>query len=304
MTAEGGYRVLDHVSTVAESDPQVRSSPSVWVRAPYGPSPLQQLAEFWRRRELMGFLVSYGLGRLYSKTFLGKAWLFIRPAIMVGGAVFVVGKMLGVSTAPVPLVLFSLASFAPWLLFQRGLLMGARSFSVFKVLFANFLFPRIMAQMASIAPSFLIFLLVFAATLVAMAFFAITGAYAISLGLHMLWAPVAVIMTMMLVWGLCFFAAPLNAMAADTVYTLRYVLTVLMIASPVFYPLAQLDENVRAYMWYNPIACILELYRWGLFHRDEPSWWHIWLGLGMILALFVAGWWFFSRCEQKALDEI
>ena len=111
-------------------------------------------------------------------------------------------------------------------------------------------------------------------------------------------------MMMLLVWGLGFFAAPLNAMAADTRLTMRYVLTVLMILSPVFYPIATLNEEMRPYMWYNPIACILELYRWGLFHQHEPSWWHVWLAIAVVFFIFAAGWWFFLRCEQRALEEI
>jgi len=41
-------------------------------------------------------------------------------------------------------------------------------------------------------------------------------------------------------------------------------------------------------MWYNPLACILELYRWGLFHQEEPWWWHVWLSMGVIALLFFA----------------
>ena len=277
---------------------------SVWVRAPYGPSPRRQLAEFWHRRELLGFLILYGLSRLYNRMLLGIAWLFIRPAIMVVGAVLVVGKIVGVSTAPVPLVLFILASFAPWLLLQRGMLMSTRSFSMYSALLNRFLFPRAMAHIAAIAPGVLIFLVVFAAVIVAAAYFAIAGLYEISIGWHTFWIPLAVLMMMFLIWGLSFFTAPLNAMAGDTRLALRYVLTALMIVSPVFYPIARLDDGLRSYMWYNPIACILELYRWGLFHQNEPSWWHIWLSCGVILAIFIAGWWFFALCEQRALENI
>jgi lipopolysaccharide transport system permease protein len=137
-----------------------------------------------------------------------------------------------------------------------------------------------------------------------MIYFAVVGVYAISFGWHMLWVPVAFLMMMTLVWGLGFFTAPLNAMAGDTALTLRYLLTVIMIISPVFYPIGQLDEQFRGYMWYNPLACTLELYRWGLFHQNEPSWWHIALSWGIIVMVFMAGWWFFSRCEQKALEAI
>ncbi len=277
---------------------------TVWERVPYGQSPLQQLTEFWRRRKLLVFLLSYGVGRMHNKALLGMAWLFIRPAIMVGGAILLVGHMLGVSTAPVPLTLFMLVSFAPWLLFQRGLLMGTRSFSMYRALVSRFLFPRTMIQIASITPSFLVFLLVLGAAIVAMIYFAITGVYVMSLGWHTLWVLVAILMIIFMVWGMGFFMAPLNAMASDVALTLRYLITVMMILSPVFYPIAQVPPNVQAYMWYNPLACTLELYRWGLFHQHEPSWMHVWLSWGVILTVFMAGWWFFLRCEQRALDEI
>lgn len=292
------------MSVSAKGDILDASSETVWERAPYGQSPLQQLAEFWHRRNLLGFLISYGLGRMYSKTFLGMAWLFIRPGIMIGGAVLVVGKMLGVNTAPVPLTLFLLASFGPYLLFQRGILMGARSFSAYKSITSRFPFPRTMVQIASIGPSFVIYLVVLAASIVAAIGFAVAGVYTMGLGWYTLWAPFAILMNMFFIWGLSFFTAPLNAMAADVALTLRYVLTVIMIVSPVFYPMAQLAPDMQAYMWYNPLTSVLELYRWGLFHQNEPSWWHVWLCCGEILVILTVGWWFFSRCEQRALEEI
>ena len=275
-----------------------------WVRAPFGPSPLQQLADFWHRRRLLVFLFSYGFSRLYGKTMLGTAWLFLRPGIMVAGSVLVVGKMLGFDTAPVPLTAFILASFAPWLLFQRGLMMSTNSFGMFKSLSRSFLFPRTMAHIASIGPSILICLALLSVAILALLYFSLAGHYSFEFGLHLLWVPISILMTICLVLALSFFTAPLNAIAGDTKFVLRYVLTLMMVVSPVFYPISKLGEQFREYMWYNPLACILELYRWGLFHQEEPWWWHVWLSMGVIALLFFAGWWFFSFCEQRALEEI
>ena len=289
-----------------EQQPPVIESDAVkefWIRAPFGDTPAKQLAECWRRRALLGFLISYGLSKQYSKTYLGIAWLFIRPAIMIAGGVFVAGKMIGVSTAPIPLVLFSLASFAPYLLFQRGVLLGTRGFALYKSLITRFLFPRILAQLASISSAIIIFLLIFAVSLIALFYFAIMTDYKIDIGWHCLWVFYSILQLLLFIWGVCFFTAPLNAMAADTRLTLRYLITLAMIISPVFYPIQQLDENLREYMWFNPLACILELYRWGLFHQFEPSWWHVWLMSAFIPILFLSGCWFFARYEQKALDE-
>jgi ABC-type polysaccharide/polyol phosphate export permease len=161
-----------------------------------------------------------------------------------------------------------------------------------------------MAQIASIAPTFLIFLLTFGVSIGYMLYLAIRGAYTIDIGWHTLWIPASIFLIVLLIWGVTFITAPLNAMARDTQLTLRYVLTVAMVVSPVFYPIAQLNEELRFYMWYNPIACVLELYRWGLFHQNEPSWWHVALSCGVIFGIFMVGWGFFVRCEQRALEEM
>lgn len=277
---------------------------SEWIRVPFGQSPLQQLAEFWRRRRLLAYLFSYGFSRLYGKTLLGTAWLFLRPGITVAGSVLAIGAVLGMSTGPVPLVIFILASFAPWLLFQRGLLMTTNSMGMFKALTRSFLFPRAMAHVAAIGPSVLVCLALIAVAALAMMYFVLTGGYVFQWGWHIAWMPVSLLMTALLVLGLSFFTAPLNAIAGDTRLALRYVLTLLMVISPTFYPMSRVQENLREYMWYNPLACILELYRWAWFHQEEPWWWHVWFSMGVIFFIFVSGWWFFSRCEQRAMESI
>jgi ABC-type polysaccharide/polyol phosphate export permease len=101
------------------------------------------------------------------------------------------------------------------------------------------------------------------------------------------------------------FTSPLNALAGDTRFVVRFLITPLMIFSPVFYPIAQLEKSgFASYMWYSPLACILELYRWGMFHQHEPVWWHIWLSLAVISAIFVLGLCFFSLMEQRSLEEV
>lgn len=288
----------------ALSEPLIEPTSLEWVRVPSGQTPLQQLADFWRRRRLLADLFVYGFSRLYGKTFLGTTWLFLRPGIMVTASVLAIGKVLGMSTAPVPLMLFMIASFAPWLLFQRGLLFSTKSMAIFKSLTRCFLFPRTMAHIASIGPSLLVCAAMLVLSAAALMYFVLTGNYAFQWGWHLFWVPVSVLMTVLLTLGLSFFTAPLNAMAGDTRLVLRYVMTLLMVISPVFYPISRVTEQICEYMWYNPLACILELYRWGWFHQEEPSWWHVWLSMGAIFFVFVVGWWFFARCEQRALESI
>ncbi len=54
---------------------------------------------------------------------------------------------------------------------------------------------------------------------------------------------------------------------------------------------------------FNPLNGILSLYRGGLFARSV-SWVDVGVSAGMSVALFVIGFWTFSRLERTVLKEI
>lgn len=76
----------------------------------------------WHSRGLFAFIAARLVLQVYRRATLG-AWLVIRPTIAVVALACVVGKVLGISTAPVPLAVFAVSL---WRLFHRGLRHGTR----------------------------------------------------------------------------------------------------------------------------------------------------------------------------------
>jgi lipopolysaccharide transport system permease protein len=274
-----------------------------WTIGPHRPGFVHQLSDIWLRRRLITFFIRRAIVDLYAQTILGVAWLIIRPAITVIAATLVVGGVLGVSTDPVPLLLFSLMSFSAWMVFERGLIHGTKSIVRNRKILSQFYFPRIIIHVATIGPTLVEGAVVFACALIAMAYFAlIPGTWDIRIGWYTLLIIPCILLLLLLMLGLGMVASVLNSYARDTQYSLRYFTGALLFATPVFYPVAAVPEDWRIFMWFNPLTPIMELFRWAIFHVHEPRWDFVALAVATTLLITAFGLWFFVKWESTALD--
>jgi hypothetical protein len=92
----------------------------VWVVRPHRGTIFGYLGETWRYRRLFPLLIKYSLSNVYKSSVLGIGWLFIRPIMSALMATLFLKTVLGVSTGPVPYLLFILLSMSFWSMFQRS----------------------------------------------------------------------------------------------------------------------------------------------------------------------------------------
>ena len=275
----------------------------VWIIRPHRGTLIGYLVEVWRYRGLLPFLLLYSMKTVYSSAILGIGWLFIRPIIMAVTATIVVKGVLGVSTAPVPYLLFVLTSLSIWLMFQRGMAWGTKSIQRTGRIIRAFYFPRILAHVTAIAPVFVEFGIIFVSATLAAIYFSASGEYTINIGWHSFAALLAIAMAMLLLIGITSITSPLNNMARDVWYTMRYVMGPWSLVTPVYYPRSALPEPWREYMLLNPMTPIVELYRWALLQSNEPMRWDALALSGLIiLVILVLGLLFFIRWEPQSLD--
>lgn len=287
---------------VTRQDADGGSTGDDWVVGPHQGTLAGYLTEVWRYRRLFLFLLVHSTTNVYQNAILGMGWLFIRPFIMAVIATIVIRGVLGISTAPVPYLLFVLTSLSLWLLFQRSINWGTKSIQRSGRLVRQFYFPRYIAHVTAITPALVEFGVVFLAASLAAIYFGVTGAYTVSLGLHSLAAPLAIAMALLLVVGITSVTSPLNNMARDVLYTTRYVVTAWSMLTPVYYPRSALPEPWREYMLLNPMTPIVELYRWSLLGNEVMRWDALALSAAVILVMLVLGLLFFIRWEPRSLD--
>ena len=74
--------------------------------------------------------------------------------------------------------------------------------------------------------------------------------------------------------AISFFTSIWGETARDIRFALGQLLSVWYLLTPVLYPLSQVPEEQRGWMLLNPLAIIVETFKWGLFgvgefYRDE-----------------------------------
>ena len=215
-----------------------------WIIQPRRPGLLNLLRDVWRYRSLWTFIGTRSVLQIYRRAILGMAWLVIRPAVTVVTSIFVVGRILGISTEPVPLLLFTLISVALWTLFSGGIRHGTKSLTRGRGITRRLNFPRIMLVLGALAPASIEFAVVFAGALIVFGYFAVTGAFVPMPSLRLLAIVPVLLLVMMLVLAVACVTSVLNTIASDTALSVNYATTGLLLATPVVYPVAAVPNGL------------------------------------------------------------
>src|ERR1700744_5664339 len=80
------------------------------------------LGEIWRYRDLLMLLVRREFVATYKQTVLGPIWFFLQPILTTVTYVLIFGRIAGIPTDGVPMVIFYLAGITLWNYFSDSLL--------------------------------------------------------------------------------------------------------------------------------------------------------------------------------------
>lgn len=116
------------------------------------------------------------------------------------------------------------------------------------------------------------------------------------------WAPVIVIPLIFYVFGICWVLASIGVFLRDLGQAINLLTTVLMFASPVFYPREALPEGFRQLLGLNPLAYTIQDLRAVLLFSGtpDPYQWAAHLLLSMVICLLGFRW--FQKTRKGFAD--
>ena len=77
-----------------------------------------------------------------------------------------------------------------------------------------------------------------------------------------------------------------------------------MLATPIVYPIDVIPEAYHWIVYLNPMAPIVELFRWGILGIGTVSWQYVGLATAETLLLLMLGLWFFGKQQNRLFDHI
>ncbi|MGE0391970.1 MAG: ABC transporter permease [Vicinamibacterales bacterium] len=280
-------------------------APEEWTIEPIGLGFRARVEEFWRYRRLLTFFAVRSTRGMYQRFTLGIFWLFARPLLPLLIGAFIFGRLLGVPSDGLPYFLFYLAGHSIWHFFERALLFGTRSLERQKGLVKKMYFPRLILPIAGVVPAFTD-LGVYLGLLVLSAGYYLwqDGKWYLSFGPGWAISLAVLLVTTALAVALSMFTAVWQVRHREVRFTLRYFLRFWSYLTPIIYPMSQVPEHLHWVIYLNPMASLVETYKWGLLGVGQFPVVPLACTALLVPILFVAGTWYFMRSEAASVDEL
>lgn len=268
------------------------------------------LGDLIEYRELLITLAWKNIAKRYKQAFLGIAWAVLKPLMLM--LIFTLVKsFVGIDSGDVPYPILTFAALMPWTFFQESTSDGVSSVVgnaslVKKIYFPREIFPitAVLTKLIELGINFFILALMMVW-------------YGMIPSAHILWVPIIIFYTVLAALTIAFAGAAINVYYRDIGQAMPVLLSLLMYASPVIYPLSlvkkTLIEDRAAGEWsdllftiytLNPLAGIIDAFQSVLLRGQSPDFSAMLPGFIAIIILLPLSYLFFKRAESYFADVI
>ncbi len=261
-------------------------------------------------RELIAALAWKNITVRYKQAYLGIGWAILKPLTLM--LVFtLVRSFVNIPSGNVPYPILAFAALLPWIFFQESASEGVQSVVGNAALIRKIYFPREVFPLTGIITK-LVELAINAIILAGLMLW-----FRIVPSVYILWAPVIIFYTMLASLTIALAGAAINVYYRDVGAALPMLLSLLMYASPVIYPLDLVKDKLlvqRAagdwsdvlYSLYtlNPLAGIIDSFQ-NVVLRGAPPDFHAMLPGAILVAVALPiSYLIFKRAEAYFADVI
>jgi lipopolysaccharide transport system permease protein len=254
--------------------------------------------ELWEYRELLYFLVWRDVKVRYKQTAIGASWAVLQPLLTMVIFTLVFGRFANMPSNGLPYPIFTYVALLPWTYFARSLSQSITSVVGNAHLITKVYFPRLLLPISAVVAGIIDFAIAFAFLIVMMFWYGIVPDWEI------VFLPFFILLTMMTALSVSLWLSVINVRYRDIGQAVPFLLQIWMFISPVAYAVSVVPEKWRLIYSLNPMAGVVEGFRWALTHSESPPILPIVISSIMVTALLYGGLVFFKRMEETFADVI
>lgn len=275
----------------ASSEPVLVIQPSrVWFHL--------DLAALWQYRELLYFLVWRDLKVRYRQTAIGATWAILQPLMTMVIFTVIFGHFAKIPSDGLPYPIFAYTALLPWTYFASALNRSSSSVVAEAHLISKVYFPRAVLPLAGTVSGIIDFAVAFVLLLGMMIWYGIMPAWGL------LALPLFLLLALATALAVGLWCSALNVRYRDVGYTIPFLTQCWMYASPVAYPVSLVPENWRFVYSLNPMAGVIEGFRWALLGKHGPDFVVMAVSTVVVALLLVGGLVFFKHVERTFVDVV
>ena len=261
------------------------------------------LKELWKYRDLVILFVKRDLKNVYKQTVLGPLWIVINPFLSTFVFTVIFGIIANISTDGIPQFLFYMSGNILWSFFSSCFNRASSTFLSNARIFGKVYFPRFVMPLSGIIYNSITFLVQFVMFAILLAVYALTGAN-VHPNLIVLALPILLIHIAFLGTGTGLIISSLTTKYRDLNVLVSFGLTLWMYLTPVVYPVSQIPESFRFIMLLNPVAPIMETFRYAFLGSGSFEWFFLLISAAVTAVLLILGMIVFNQVEKNFIDTV
>lgn len=250
----------------------------------------------WEYRELLFFLIWRDVKVRYKQTAVGAGWSVLQPLMTMVIFTLVFGVFAKFPSDGVPYQVFAYTALLPWNYFARALDRSGTSLVAGSNLIRKVYFPRLILPLSgAIAP--IVDIAIAFVILIAMMFW---------FGIYPTWGvlllPVFLVLAFLTALSVGLWLSAIHVRFRDVGYLIPFLTQFWMYASPVAYPVSMVPEQWRLLYALNPMAGVIEGFRWAILGKQSPDFVVMAVSSAIVIVLFVGGVIYFKAMEKFFAD--
>jgi len=255
------------------------------------------LSDIWAYRELLYFFIWRDVKVRYKQTLLGAGWAIIQPLMTMVVFTIFFGHLAKVPSDGLPYPVFSLMALVPWTYFASALAGCSTSLSGYQHIISKVYFPRLIIPIAAVVAPLVDFAIGFVILIGFMAWYRIVP------GASIVWLPALMLLALATAASVGVWLAALNVRYRDVRYVVPFIVQLWMFATPVAYPASLVPAQWRAVYGLNPMAGVIEGFRWALAGGPAPGVITL-VSVAVVAVLIAGGAVYFRKLEGTFADVI
>ena len=277
------------MSTLRE--PALVIEPSrVWFRV--------DLAAIWQYRELLYFLVWRDVKVRYKQTAIGATWAILQPLMTMIIFTLIFAHFAKIPSDGFPYPIFAYTALLPWTYFATALHRSTGSVVSEAHLISKIYFPRVILPLAGTVSGIIDFVMAFVVLLGMMIWYDIMPSWGL------LALPLFLLLALATALAVGLWGSALYVRYRDVGLTVPFLTQCWMYASPVAYPVSLVPENWRFFYSLNPMAGVIEGFRWALLGKQGPDFGVMAVSSVVVVVMLVSGLIFFTYMERTFVDVV
>lgn len=250
--------------------------------------------DFW---DLVRVFVWREIKIKYAQTYLGVFWIFFPPLMALLVVSFFFGNLMKVSNEIPNYTLFAYSGMLGWFYFSYIISFTSVSLIQNQEIIQKTAIPRIVFPLAKALTGMIDLVVWFMVALVLMFVFHI------KIGPSMILLPFVLFLNFVAGFSIGIWITAFSIRWRDIYQLVPYIIGFTMLITPVFYHMNMVPNNLKIFLYLNPIAAVIELYRLLFLHIPFHNLNFLW-GIVFSFIILTGGIIFFKKQESIMAEKI